>query len=516
MILAFTGTYRLAKMSTGWEAGVASTAYGPLLYPSSNPFLSALLGAARSIDGSHQWQEYSPPYARKCGDVWNLEECIARDESFFAERNYGYSFSEPEGGFRLWQDCEAREKVFKRIFIGPIAPGLEVATELGFSELLPLGHPLRGSLDDPFPLSPASATIDLVPPVPDVPSLPATPADCNEPSPIAAPTATDGCQGSITGITADPLSYGFPGEYEVTWKFQDEAGNESQQSQLIVVQDLTPPNLTPPPPVSVEQTSLDGTPVILGAATATDNCDGEVALSDNAPDVFPLGETIVTFSAVDASDNTTQQDVTVTVVDTTPPVLTNVPSDVTLEQESLDGTVYDVGLPQVSDICDAEPQLTTNALDIYPLGSTEVVFTATDDSGNIATASMWVTVVDTTPPTLESVIPSREYLWPPSHKMTPVDIAPLVTDICDAAPSCKIIQVTSNQPINYTADGNTYTDWQIIGDLRVNLLAERAGNDFSEPRIYTISVQCTDASGNASSSSSATVVVPVEIEDLNK
>ncbi len=310
------------------------------------------------------------------------------------------------------------------------------------------------------------------------------------------------------------MSYGSPGEYEITWKFQDDAGNESQQIQLIIVEDNTPPDLTPPPSVSVEQTSLDGTPVILGMASATDNCDGEVVLSDDAPDVFPLGDTIVTFSAVDTSGNKTEKQVTVTVLDTTPPVLTNIPSDVTLEQESLDGTVYDVGMPQVSDICDAEPQLTSNTLDIYPLGATEVVFTATDDSGNVATASMWVTVVDTTPPTLESVTPSQEYLWPPNHKMRKIDITAVASDICDSAPQCQVIEVVSSQPINSTSDGDTKIDWRIIGDSRVKLLAERAGNDFSEPRIYTITVQCMDSSGNTSNSMSTSVVVPVEIEDL--
>lgn len=505
------------------NAGVDSTAYGPVLYPGiswiGSPF-SPLLGMARSIDGSHQWQEYSPPYARDCDnlpesdDLDPMEVCIQRDESYSAERNYGYSFSDPERGFRLWQDCETREKVFNRIFKGPIAPGLEQATELGFAELLPLDHPLRGTTEKPFPRSPASITIDNIPPVPDVAELPPVYASCKEPAEVVPPTATDGCQGNFFGETSDSLSYNTPGQYEITWTFDDKAGNTSYQTQLIIVQDNTPPVLTPPPSITVEQTSLDGTPATLGTATATDNCEGAVTLSDDAPEVFPLGETIVTFTASDESGNSAEQQVTVTVEDTTPPVLSNVPGDVTLEQETLDGTAFDVGLPLVSDICDAEPDLISDALDIYPLGSTEVTFTATDDSGNVATASMWVTVVDTTAPVLESVTPSKDYLWPPNHKMRRVDISPVVTDICDAEPHCMVVEVTSNQPLNDIADGDTEIDWEITGDLKVKLLAERAGNDFSEARIYTITTECTDVSGNVSNAMSTSVIVPVEIEDI--
>lgn len=497
------------------DAGVGATAYGPTLYPNDSPF-SPLLGMARSIDGSHQWQEYAPPYARDCDpSTEELEECLAKDESYFAERNYGYAFAEPEGGFRIWQDCDVREKVFKKLFVGPIARGLEMADELGFVDLLPPNHPLRGSEDDPFPESPESQTIDNIPPVPDVTELPAVTTSCHEPAAILPPTATDACQGIFTGLTPDSLNYGTPGRYEVVWTYEDGVGNRSQQSQTIIVEDHTPPTLSPPPSVSVEQTSLDGTPATLGAANATDNCDGDVMITNDAPSVYPLGETIVTFTAVDVVGNRTEEKVSVVVVDTTPPTLALVPASITLEQESLDGTAHDVGLPDVSDICDAEPDLESTALAVYPLGITEVVFTATDDSGNVATASTWVTVVDTTPPVLESVTPSKDYLWPPNHKMVPIRIAPVVSDFCDADPACRIIEVTSSQPINDTADGDTDIDWQIVGDLKVKLLSERAGNDFDEHRIYTITTQCTDASGNASNSMSATVIVPVEIEDLD-
>jgi hypothetical protein len=83
-------------------------------------------------------------------------------------------------------------------------------------------------------------------------------------------------------------------------------------------------------------------------------------------------------------------------------------------------------------------------------------------------------------------------LWPPNHKMVPVSLA--ASDGCDMPPACKIVAVSSNEPINANGDGNTTPDWEITGDLTVKLRAERAGPGVG--RIYTLDVECTDLVGD--------------------
>ena len=78
----------------------------------------------------------------------------------------------------------------------------------------------------------------------------------------------------------------------------------------------------------------------------------------------------------------------------------------------------------------------------------------------------------------------------------PVAVTVDVSDICDASPTCKIVSVTSNEPVDDKGDGKTAPDWQIVGDLAVTLRAERAGT--LSGRVYTITVRCTDDSGNSS------------------
>jgi len=54
-------------------------------------------------------------------------------------------------------------------------------------------------------------------------------------------------------------------------------------------------------------------------------------------------------------------------------------------------------------------------------------------------------------------------------------------------------------------DGDQAPDWQITGDLAVNLRAERSGKGTG--RIYTITVECNDTSGNTATKT-VTVSVP--------
>lgn len=61
--------------------------------------------------------------------------------------------------------------------------------------------------------------------------------------------------------------------------------------------------------------------------------------------------------------------------------------------------------------------------------------------------------------------------------MVPMTVSVSVTDACDVnvANRCKIISVTSNEPINGLGDGNTTPDYQITGNLALNFRAERSG-----------------------------------------
>ena len=119
------------------------------------------------------------------------------------------------------------------------------------------------------------------------------------------------------------------------------------------------PELTCPEPTTTEQETADGTALTL-EATAVDDIDPAPVVESDAPAVFPLGNTVVSFTATDASGNSSQCTTTVTVEDTTAPSIT-CPAGVTAEQTSLDGATVSLGVATASDVCDASPEITNDA-----------------------------------------------------------------------------------------------------------------------------------------------------------
>ena len=143
---------------------------------------------------------------------------------------------------------------------------------------------------------------------------------------------------------------------------------------------------------------------------------------------------------------------------------------------------------------------------VLPLGTTTITLVVNDGTVNSDADTVDITLVDTTPPTIHSVLASPDVLWPPNHEMVEVIVSVDATDICDAAPVCWILGVNSNEPINGPGDGNTEPDWEYTDEpLLVLLRAESAG--VGTGRVYTILVECMDASGNITSVT-VEVIVP--------
>lgn len=270
--------------------------------------------------------------------------------------------------------------------------------------------------------------------------------------------------------------------------------------------DTLDPTMTAPAAANAECTSPAGTPVAIGFGSATDICDLTPTVGSNAPALFALGLTTVTWTATDDSGNSGSATQLVTVVDTTPPVVTAPPA-VTAECTGPTGTSVLLGLATATDICDASLVIGNNAPGSFPLGSTIVQWFARDDSLNTGTANQAVTIVDTTPPLL-SVSLSQTSVWPANHKMVPITATITVSDVCDAIPTVRLVSITSNEPDNGLGDGDTANDIQgaAIGtdDRAFSLRSERGGVGIG--RIYTVTYEARDASGNTTLAS-ATVTV---------
>lgn len=137
----------------------------------------------------------------------------------------------------------------------------------------------------------------------------------------------------------------------------------------------------------------------------------------------------------------------------------------------------------------------TSRVDVLaPLGTRTFTLRVEDPQGLGAVDQVQVTVNDTIPPSIVHLAARPDVLRPPDDRLVLVKLAVVAIDRCDPSPSCRFVSVASNE--HGTGPGGP-PDWEIAGDLAVRLRAESSA---SRPeRVYTITVQCTDDSGNAAS-----------------
>jgi len=132
-----------------------------------------------------------------------------------------------------------------------------------------------------------------------------------------------------------------------------------------------------------------------------------------------------------------------------------------------------------------------------PLGEHDIILEVIDKAGAFDTNEVTITVEDTTPPEFSlSVMP--DVLWPANHKMVEITPSWQVSDNCDEWPEVTLVSITMNE------DGAAEDDIQVDDDGSIYLRAERSGKGNS--RVYTITYQAVDDSGNVSIESAAVTV----------
>ena len=138
-----------------------------------------------------------------------------------------------------------------------------------------------------------------------------------------------------------------------------------------------------------------------------------------------------------------------------------------------------------------------------PLGEHIIVLEVTDKAGDSDTDQVTIIVQDTTPPEFtHSVTPA--ILWPPNHKMVLITTTWTVKDNCDQSPQVSLISITINEVNDVKGAGRTKDDIQIGNDGSIYLRAERSGAGIG--RVYTITYQAADDSGNVTVRSAAVTV----------
>jgi uncharacterized repeat protein (TIGR01451 family) len=293
------------------------------------------------------------------------------------------------------------------------APGVTVACAPPAGSSLPLGSTgvtctATDAAGNTASCSFAVTVTDTEPPVVACPAnltVPNDPGQANAVVDYTMATATDNAPGG-TVVSSPPSGSVFPlGTTSVAATATDAAGNTATCSFTVTVNDTEPPVPACPADVTAPNDAGQATAVVAYAATATDNAPGvTVACSPPSGSPFPVGATSVTCTATDAAGNTGSCSFALTVDDVEPPVVAP-PPDRTAEATSPAGAVVSDADLGVATAMDNVPGVTVTrtgvpAGNVFPLGVTDITYTATDAAGNTATATQRVTVRDTTPPTI--------------------------------------------------------------------------------------------------------------------
>ena len=311
-----------------------------------------------------------------------------------------------------------------------------------------------------------------------------TTVECgNVPAPPIV-TAIDNCSSGLTVNFNETIGTGCPFAIIRTWDVTDDCGNSTTASQTIIVEDTTDPVLIGVPGnTTVECGAVPNAPTV----TATDNCATGLVVNYNETIGTGCPYTITRiWEVTDECGNTTSATQTITVEDTTDPVLVGVPADITVECNSIPSA------PLVTATDNCSSGLTVNFNETSGSGCFYTIIRSwevTDDCGNTATATQTITVQDTTDPVLVGV---------------PLDI----TVDCNSIPSAStvtandncssILMVNYNETIGAGCPYNITRSWSVTDDCGNNLTAIQTitVEDTTNPVLGSIpadiTVECDD------------------------
>ena len=287
----------------------------------------------------------------------------------------------------------------------------------------------------------------------------------------------DNCSTGLEASFTDVVSEGeCSGSYIITrtWTLTDECGNAAiAQNQIITVLDnISPVWTSMPTDLTVECDGNGNTEQLnawLTGYTGQDNCS-EVTLTNNYTGLSNIcgstGSAEVLFTLSDECGNSTSTTATFTIVDTQVPVII-VPANISVNNDpGICGAQVNIPVATANDNCGSATVSnnitgTNNASGLYEVGTTTIIWTATDACGNTSTAQTIVTVEDSEIP---HIICPQHITVNATSGACGADItvpAPIVSDNCEIR---KVVNSwnNTNDASGFYPVGTTIVWWTVV------------------------------------------------------
>ncbi len=225
-----------------------------------------------------------------------------------------------------------------------------------------------------------------------------------------------------------------------TWTATDDVGNSSSCDQTITLEDTTDPAFVEacPGDITVECDAVPAPPTL----TAIDACDPAPVVTF---DESIVGDVITrTWTATDASGNSTQCVQIITTTDTTPPEFDQAcPTDESVE---CGGPLPPIPTLTATDNCDPAPVVTFDESTVGDVITR--TWTATDNADNSVQCVQTITIVDTQDPTFTTVCPGDISIECDAQIPGPATMT--ADDACDPAPVVTFDESTVGNVITRT------------------------------------------------------------------
>jgi hypothetical protein len=252
-------------------------------------------------------------------------------------------------------------------------------------------------------------------------------------------SASDNCQIASRVLNLSAFTCADLGqEIEIILTVTDNSGNETQESALIsVVESIAPVAVAQGYTIELDE---NGEADLTSAEVAqfigsgsSDNCGLDAdshALDQMTFSCEDLGENSLTYSIADASGNSDDALVVITIVDELAP--TAIAQDIVAELDEdgvavISATDADNGSTDNCSVASRELNITEFSCE--SLGEQEVTMTVTDGSGNESQAVFTVNVVDQVAPTIPELLTMNIYL--DENGSAQFDSAPLLAEASD-------------------------------------------------------------------------------------
>src|SRR6185369_17853382 len=259
---------------------------------------------------------------------------------------------------------------------------------------------------------------DTIAPVANAASLTDVTGQCSAALP-AAPTATDACDGPITGVP-DKTGPFAQGDTTITWTYTDSKNNSSTQVQAVHVHDTIAPVANA---ASLTDVTGQCSAALPAAPTATDACDGPITGVPDKTGPFAQGDTTITWTYTDSKNNSSTQVQAVHVHDTIAPVA----NAASLTDVTGQCSAALPAAPTATDACDGPITGVPDKTGPFAQGDTTITWTYTDSKNNSSTQVQAVHVHDTIAPVANAV--SLTDVTGQCSAALPA--APTATDACD-------------------------------------------------------------------------------------